>query len=336
MEIATAPVDVRGGPSAGGAADADSAGKRSGGQVLLAYPHGFCAGVERAVATVSDALRRYGAPIYVRGEIIHSQHVVHELSRKGARFVSSEDEIPEGEVCVFSAHGVSPEVRANAERRRLRVIDATCPLVSKVHVEVRRYARQGRQVILIGRRGHDEIQGTIGEAPDDVWVVADEDDIDALPLAADEPVAYAVQTTLAVDDTAHLVARLRERFTDLVGPSKDDICYASQNRQAAVKAIAPRCDVVLVLGARNSSNSNRLVEVARAQGTPAYLVPSSYAFDASWLSGARVVGLSAGASAPQRLVDATLVRLASMGFDEVHAHEEVTETVRFPQPKMPA
>jgi 4-hydroxy-3-methylbut-2-en-1-yl diphosphate reductase len=336
MEIATAPVDVGGTRAAGGVDDAAQEARPSGGQVLIAKPHGFCAGVERAVATVSDALRRYGAPIYVRGEIIHSQHVVHELSRQGARFVASEDEIPEGEVCVFSAHGVSPEVRANAERRRLRVIDATCPLVAKVHVEVRRYARQGRQVILIGRRAHDEIQGTIGEAPEDVWVVADEEEIDALPLAADEPVAYAVQTTLAVDDTAHLVARLREKFSDLVGPSKDDICYASQNRQAAVKAIAPRCDVVLVLGARNSSNSNRLVEVARAQGTPAYLVPSSYAFDASWLGGARVVGLSAGASAPQGLVDATLVRLASMGFDEVHTHEEVIETVRFPQPKMPA
>jgi 4-hydroxy-3-methylbut-2-enyl diphosphate reductase len=336
MEIATAPVDVGGTRAAGSVGDAVEPSRPSGRQVLIASPHGFCAGVERAVATVSDALRRYGAPIYVRGEIIHSEHVVHELSRKGARFVASEDEIPEGEVCVFSAHGVSPEVRANAERRRLRVIDATCPLVAKVHVEVRRYARQGRQVILIGRRGHDEIEGTTGEAPEHVWVVADEADIDALPLAADTPVAYAVQTTLAVDDTAHLVSHLRRRFSDLVGPSKDDICYASQNRQAAVKAIAPRCDVILVLGARNSSNSNRLVEVARAQGTPAYLISSSYAFDASWLGDARVVGLSAGASAPQRLVDRTLARLATMGFDDVRTHEEVTETVRFPQPRMPA
>jgi 4-hydroxy-3-methylbut-2-enyl diphosphate reductase len=191
-------------------------------------------------------------------------------------------------------------------------------------------------VILIGRVGHEEVEGSMGEAPDNVWVVADEAEIDALPLAPDTPVAYAVQTTLAVDDTAHLVARLRERFTDLVGPSKDDICYASQNRQAAVKAIAPRCDVVLVLGARNSSNSNRLVEVARAQGTPAYLVTTSYAFDPSWLGGANVVGVSAGASAPQRLVDATLERLAGMGFDDVRAHEEVAEDVTFPAPRLPA
>jgi 4-hydroxy-3-methylbut-2-en-1-yl diphosphate reductase len=293
---------------------------RGSGVVVLAYPQGFCAGVERAVDTVLRALDRYGAPVYVRGEIIHSRHVVDDLERRGACFVPSEE---------------APAVRRNAHRRGLRVVDATCPLVSKVHVEVRRYAREGRTVVLIGRRGHEEVEGTLGEAPQRTHVVADEAEIDALPIPDDAPVAYAVQTTLAVDDTAHLVARLRERFTNLVGPRTDDICYASQNRQAAVKAIAPRCDVVLVAGARNSSNSNRLVEVAEAQGTPAYLVPNAFRIDPVWLGHARVVGLSAGASAPQRLVDATLRRLAGLGFDEVRTHEETTESVRFPPTKLP-
>jgi 4-hydroxy-3-methylbut-2-en-1-yl diphosphate reductase len=309
---------------------------RGSGVVLLAQPHGFCAGVERAVDAVQAALDRYGAPVYVRGEIVHSRHVVEELERRGARFVSSEEEIPEGAVCVLSAHGVAPSVRRNAHRRGLRVVDATCPLVSKVHVEARRYAGEGRTIVLIGHRGHEEVEGTFGEAPHLTHVVADEADIDALAIPDDAPVAYAVQTTLAVDDTAHLVARLRERFADLIGPRKDDICYASQNRQAAVKAIAPRCDVILVAGARNSSNSNRLVEVAEAQGTPAYLVPNAFRIDPVWLDRARVVGLSAGASAPQRLVAATLRRLASLGFDQVRAHEETTETVRFPPTKLPA
>jgi 4-hydroxy-3-methylbut-2-en-1-yl diphosphate reductase len=308
---------------------------RGSGVVLLAYPHGFCAGVERAVDTVSRALDRYGAPVYVRGEIIHSRHVVDDLERRGACFVASEEDVPEGAVCVLSAHGVAPAVRRNAHRRGLRVVDATCPLVSKVHVEVGRYAREGRTIVLIGHRGHEEVEGTLGEAPQRTHVVADEAEIDVLPIPDDAPVAYAVQTTLAVDDTAHLVAHLRERFTDLVGPRTDDICYASQNRQAAVKAIAPRCDVVLVAGARNSSNSNRLVEVAEAQGTPAYLVPNAFRIDPVWLGHARVVGLSAGASAPQGLVDATLRRLAGLGFDEVRTHEETTESVRFPPTKLP-
>ena len=309
---------------------------RSGGQVLLAYPHGACAGVDRAIDTVERALDRFGAPVYVRGEIVHNPYVVEDLERRGARFVASEEDVPEGEVCVFSAHGVSPAVRSNARERGLRVIDATCPLVSKVHVEVRRYARAERTIVLIGRLGHEEVEGALGEAPERTYVVADEAEIDALPIPADAPVAYAVQTTLAVDDTAHLVARLHERFSDLVGPSKDDICYASQNRQAAVKAIAPRCDVVLVVGATNSSNSNRLVEVARAQGTSAHLVPNPLGFHAAWLDGADVVGLTAGASAPQRLVDATLERLARLGFDRVSQHEEVSENVHFPPAKLPA
>jgi len=306
-----------------------------GGTVLLARPHGFCAGVERAIGAVERALDEYGPPVYVRREIVHSRHVVEALERRGARFVASERDVPEGAVCVFSAHGVSPEVRDAARRRRLAVIDATCPLVAKVHVEVRRYARDGRTIVLIGRRGHDEVEGTLGEAPNRTYVVADEDEIDALPIPADAPVAYAVQTTLSVDDTAHLVSRLQQRFSDLTGPSKDDICYASQNRQAAVKAIAPSCDVVLVAGARNSSNSNRLVEVARGLGTPAHLVPSATDLRPAWLERARVVGMGAGASAPQQLVDAILRRLARLGYDEVATHEVTTERVRFPPPRRP-
>ena len=308
--------------------------RQPGGKVLLASPHGFCAGVERAVDVVERALEMYGPPIYVRGQIIHSGHVVSDLERLGARFVASEEEVPAGEVCILSAHGVAPAVRRNAERRGLQVIDATCPLVTKVHVEVRRYVCDGRTVILIGRRGHEEVEGTLGEAPGEIHVVADEDDIDALTIADDAPVAYAIQTTLAVDDTAHLVARLRARFTDIVGPRKDDICYASQNRQAAVKAIAPSCDVVLIAGARNSSNSNRLVDVARARGVDAHLVPDAAELDPAWLDGAEVVGVGAGASAPRRLVDALLARLSEFGYDDLSEHEEMTEDVHFRLPRM--
>jgi 4-hydroxy-3-methylbut-2-enyl diphosphate reductase len=311
-------------------------GGRETGVVLLAHPHGFCAGVERAIGTVERALDRYGPPVYVRGQIIHSHLVLEELERRGARFVRSESDVPEGEVCVLSAHGVSPEVRAGARRRGLRVVDATCPLVAKVHVEVRRYVREGRTVVLIGRRGHEEVEGTLGEAPGHIHVVADEADIDALPIPRDAPVAYVAQTTLAVDETAGLVQRLQERFVDLVGPRKSDICYASQNRQAAVRAIARRCDTVLVAGARNSSNSNRLVEVATAAGTDAYLVPTVDDLDPAWVECADVVGLGAGASAPQRLVDSILDRLATLGFTHVHGHEETVENVTFPPARLPA
>jgi 4-hydroxy-3-methylbut-2-enyl diphosphate reductase len=307
------------------------------GRVLVAHPHGFCAGVERAIRTVELALERYGPPVYVRGEIVHSDLVVRDLSERGAIFVASEAEVPEGEVCVLSAHGVTPAVRKRAAARGLRVIDATCPLVAKVHVEVRRYIRAGRTVVLIGRRGHDEVEGTVGEAPPErIFVVADVAEIDALPIAADAPVAYVMQTTLAVDDTLPLVARLRERFSDLVGPGKDDICYASQNRQAAVKAIAGDTDVVLIAGARNSSNSNRLVEVAEAQGKRAHLVPAGSAVEPSWLEGAGVVGLGAGASAPQGLVDAILGRLSDLGYDDVVSRTVTEERVRFPDPRWPA
>jgi 4-hydroxy-3-methylbut-2-enyl diphosphate reductase len=305
-------------------------------RVLLASPHGFCAGVDRAIGAVEEALDRYGPPVYVRGQIVHSEHVLRDLEARGAVFVSSADEVPEGRPCILSAHGVSPEIRAGLAGRDLPVIDATCPLVAKVHVEVRRYVRAGRKVVLIGRRGHEEVEGTTGEAPDDVFVVENEAEVDALPLARDAPVAYAVQTTLSVDDVAQILARVRERFSDLTGPSKDDICYASQNRQAAIKAIASEADVVLVAGARNSSNSNRLVEVARAQGVASHLVPDASDIQEDWLDGVEVVGLSAGASAPRSLVDAVLARLASVGFHRVDVTEVTTETVRFPAVRMPA
>jgi 4-hydroxy-3-methylbut-2-enyl diphosphate reductase len=305
-------------------------------RVLLAMPLGFCAGVERAIESVERALDEYGAPVYVRGQIVHSEQVLEDLSGRGAVFVDSEEEVPEGAVCILSAHGVAPEVRRRVTARDLRVIDATCPLVAKVHVEVRRYARAGRTVVLIGRRGHEEVEGTVGEAPEYTHVVMSEEEIDALPIAPDAPVAYAMQTTLAVDDAARLVTRLRERFSDLIGPGKDDICYASQNRQAAVKAIARECDLVLVAGARNSSNSNRLVDVARAQGTAAHLVPDAPELDSAWLKQARVVGVGAGASAPQRLVDAILRRLAELGYEDVEERELMRETVTFRAPRWPS
>ena len=307
-----------------------------GAKVLLAMPMGFCAGVDRAIDVVRRALAEYGAPVYVRGEIVHSGHVLEELTTDGAIFVASDEEVPEGAVCILSAHGVAPQVRERVGARDLQVIDATCPLVAKVHVEVRRYARAGRTVVLIGRRGHEEVEGTLGEAPERTHVVMSEKEIDALPIAPDAPVAYAMQTTISVDDTARLVARLRERFSDLVGPGKDDICYASQNRQAAVKAIARECDVVLVAGALNSSNSNRLVDVARAQGTEAHLVPDALSLRPEWLDRARVVGVGAGASAPRRLVDAILGRLAELGYNDVEERELMRETVTFPPPRWPS
>lgn len=306
------------------------------GKVLLAMPMGFCAGVDRAIDTVRRALADFGAPVYVRGELIHSEHVLRELEAEGAVFVASDEEIPDGAVCILSAHGVAPEVRRRVGGRTLRVIDATCPLVAKVHVEVRRYAKAGRSVVLIGRRGHEEVEGTLGEAPEQTYVVMTEEEIDALPLAADAPVAYAMQTTLAVDETTALVERLRTRFSDLVGPSKDDICYASQNRQAAVKAIAADCDLVLIAGARNSSNSNRLVDVARARGTAAHLVPDVSELRPEWLEDVRVIGIGAGASAPSRLVDAILRRLAELGYDDVEERELMQEKVRFPAPRWPS
>ena len=302
------------------------------GKVLLAAPRGYCAGVDRAVQIVERALETCGAPVYVRKEIVHNLHVVKELEDRGAIFVESEREIPEGAVCIFSAHGVSPEVRANAVARNLQVIDATCPLVTKVHLEAKRFARSGRKIVLIGHEGHEEIEGTAGEAPEQTYLIEDPEQIEGLGLDEDEPVSYLTQTTLSVDDTLDVVEALRARFTDIEGPRRDDICYATQNRQVAVKAIAEDADVVLVVGALNSSNSNRMVEVARKAGKPAYLVPTVDDLDPLWLDGARVVGVSSGASAPEVLVDRLLERLRALGFDEVEEKEVTSEDVTFSLP----
>jgi 4-hydroxy-3-methylbut-2-en-1-yl diphosphate reductase len=301
-------------------------------RVLLAAPRGYCAGVDRAVQIVERALDTLGAPVYVRKEIVHNRHVVSELSKRGAVFVESENEIPEGGVCIFSAHGVSPAVRSNAEARKLHVIDATCPLVTKVHLEAKRFARAGRKIVLVGHIGHEEIEGTAGEAPEQTRVIESIEQMEELDLEPRERVAYLTQTTLSVDDTRDVVEGLRSRFTDLEGPHSDDICYATQNRQVAVKAIAPESDVVLIVGAINSSNSNRMVEVAQKAGTPAHLVPDESALDESWLSEAETVGVSSGASAPEVLVDALLERLARLGYEDVETKEVTSEAVTFSLP----
>jgi 4-hydroxy-3-methylbut-2-enyl diphosphate reductase len=301
-------------------------------KVLLAAPRGYCAGVDRAVQIVERALDALGSPVYVRKEIVHNRHVVSELEQRGAIFVESETEIPEGGVCIFSAHGVSPGVRRNAERRRLQVIDATCPLVTKVHLEAKRFARAGRRIVLVGHVGHEEIEGTAGEAPDSTAVIENVEQIDALNLDPAERLAYLTQTTLSVDDTSDVVAALRDRFSDITGPHSDDICYATQNRQVAVKAIAPEADVVLIVGAVNSSNSNRMVEVAEKAGTPAHLVPDVSDLNTHWLEGAEVVGVSSGASAPEVLVERLLERLAELGYSEVETKEVTSEDVTFSLP----
>ncbi len=301
-------------------------------KVILAAPRGYCAGVDRAVQIVERALATVGPPVYVRKEIVHNRHVVEELEKAGAIFVDEETDIPQGSVCVFSAHGVSPEVRRNAEARKLQVIDATCPLVTKVHLEAKRFARAGRKIVLVGHEGHEEIEGTAGQAPDRTVVVEGVDQIDQLDLDPNEPVSYLTQTTLSVDDTLNVVEALRERFNDIAGPRSDDICYATQNRQVAVKAIAPDADLVLIVGAFNSSNSNRLVEVARDMGTPAYLVPDETHLDPAWLQDVETVGVSSGASAPEVLVDRLLRRLASLGYDHVETREVTTEDITFSLP----
>ncbi|GAQ52681.1 4-hydroxy-3-methylbut-2-enyl diphosphate reductase [Streptomyces acidiscabies] len=301
-------------------------------QVLLAEPRSFCAGVRRAIAIIDLALERHGAPVYVRKEIVHNHHVVREFQRRGVRFVDSEEEVPRGAVCVFSAHGVSPQVRDNAAARELDVLDATCPLVAKVHQEALRFARDGRTLLLIGHADHEEVEGTYGHAPDRTVVVESVADAQALDLPADAPVAYLTQTTLSVDETKDIIAVLRSRFRDLRGPGTDDICYASQNRQDGIRAIADRCDLVLVVGSVNSSNSIRMVEVARRLGVRAELVPDVSHFDAAWLAGVRTVGVSAGASAPEILVDQLLDRLAGLGYADTVVERVATEDVVFSPP----
>ncbi|HEY9374415.1 4-hydroxy-3-methylbut-2-enyl diphosphate reductase [Streptomyces sp.] len=301
-------------------------------KVLLAEPRSFCAGVRRAISIIELALERYGAPVYVRKEIVHNHYVVRQLEKRGAIFVDSEDEVPEKAVCVFSAHGVSPQVRENAALRSLDVIDATCPLVSKVHQEALRFARDDRTLLLIGHEGHEEVEGTYGHAPEQTIIVETEEDAERLDLPADAPLAFLTQTTLSVDETKGIIAVLQRRFTDLRGPGTDDICYASQNRQDAVKAVVPRSDLVLVVGSRNSSNSVRMVEVAERLGTRAHLVPDVTEFDDGWLEGATTIGVSAGASAPQILVDELLDRLAEHGYDDVEIESVAQEDVVFHPP----
>jgi 4-hydroxy-3-methylbut-2-enyl diphosphate reductase len=271
-------------------------------RVLLASPRGYCAGVERAVETVEQALERYGAPVFVRKQIVHNAHVVRELEARGAIFVDDEREVPRGSTVVFSAHGVAPSVHAAAAERRLATIDATCPLVTKVHAQARRYAASGYTIVLIGHEGHEEVEGTMGEAPGSTVLVQSVEDVDALEVEPGTPLAYITQTTLSVDETADIVAALRRRFPDVHAPAKEDICYATSNRQWAVKELLPRIDLLLVIGSANSSNSNRLVEVARAAGVDAHLIEDESAIDEDWLQGSRVVGLTSGASAPERLV----------------------------------
>ena len=302
-------------------------------KILLAAPRGYCAGVDRAVQTVERALARHGAPVYVRKEIVHNKHVVEQLRARGAIFVESETEVPEGSVTVFSAHGVAPSVHENAKARHLRTIDATCPLVTKVHVEARRFAADGYMVVLVGHDGHEEGEGTMGEAPDNMVLVQTEQDVDELELPDPEKVAYISQTTLSVDETRGIIERLRERFPAIVGPRTDDICYATTNRQAAVRALATQCDLVLVIGSRNSSNSLRLVEVARDYGADAHLIDNAGELDESWLEGVRTLGISSGASAPEELVQELVELFRSRGVVDISEFEVTREDVRFMLPK---
>jgi 4-hydroxy-3-methylbut-2-en-1-yl diphosphate reductase len=302
-------------------------------QLLLAAPRGYCAGVDRAVQTVEHALELYGAPVYVRKEIVHNKHVVEQLRDRGAIFVESETEIPEGATAVFSAHGVAPSVHANAQARQLQTIDATCPLVTKVHVEARKFAAEGYTIVLVGHAGHEEVEGTMGEAPANIVLIENEQDVDALEVEDPSKIAYISQTTLSVDETRSIINRLRERFPQITGPRTDDICYATTNRQAAVKQLATRCDLVLVIGSRNSSNSNRLVEVAREHGADSYLIDHEGQVEEEWLTGMRVVGITSGASAPEELVQRLVEFFRARGTTDVQELEVVQEDVRFMLPK---
>jgi 4-hydroxy-3-methylbut-2-enyl diphosphate reductase len=302
-------------------------------KLLLAAPRGYCAGVDRAVQTVERALSIHGAPVYVRKEIVHNKHVVEELRKRGAIFVDEHTEVPEGAVCVFSAHGVAPSVRTGAEERGLNTIDATCPLVTKVHREAVRFARDGYTIVLVGHDGHEEVEGTMGEAPDRIVLVESEDDVDALEVGDPDRIAYITQTTLAVDETTAIIQRLGERFPSIVGPRTDDICYATTNRQAAVKQMAVSCDLMLVIGSRNSSNSQRLVEVARDCGTEAHLIDNAGEVREEWLDGRRVVGISSGASAPENLVGELVDLFRARGVRDISEFDVVREDVRFMLPK---
>jgi 4-hydroxy-3-methylbut-2-enyl diphosphate reductase len=304
-------------------------------KLLLAAPRGYCAGVDRAVQTVEHALDLYGPPVYVRKEIVHNKHVVASLRERGAIFVDElEDTIPEGAVTVFSAHGVSPAVHEDAERRGLQTIDATCPLVTKVHREAVKFAGEGYTIVLIGHAGHEEVEGTMGEVPGDIVLVETEEDADRLEVDDPSKLAYLTQTTLSVDETRSIINRLRERFPSIAGPRTDDICYATTNRQAAVKQMAEQCDLVLVIGSRNSSNSQRLVDVARDCGAQAHLIDNESHVREEWLEEARVVGVSSGASAPEELVGRLVAFFRERGTEQVETFEVLREDVRFMLPKV--
>ncbi len=302
-------------------------------EVLLAKPRGFCAGVDRAIEIVERALALYGAPIYVRHEIVHNKFVVEDLRSKGAVFVEELEEVPAGATVIFSAHGVAQEVRREADARGLKVFDATCPLVTKVHVEVARMREQGREVIMIGHEGHPEAEGTMGQSEAGMYLVESEQDVANLDVADPEKLAYVTQTTLSIDDCARLIGALKARFPTIVGPKKDDICYATQNRQDAVKFMAPQVDVVIVVGSPNSSNSNRLREVAQNLGREAYLVDSADEIKPEWLAGKNRVGVTAGAAAPEVLVHEVIMKVQSLGVRRVRELDGIEERVTFPLPK---
>jgi 4-hydroxy-3-methylbut-2-enyl diphosphate reductase len=302
-------------------------------KLLLAAPRGYCAGVDRAVQTVERTLEIHGAPVYVRKEIVHNKHVVERLRALGVIFVDQETEVPEGAVCVFSAHGVAPSVHANAQERGLRTVDATCPLVTKVHREAVKFADDGYTIVLVGHDGHEEVEGTMGEAPGRIVLVQSEQDVDELEVEDPERIAYVTQTTLSVDETSSIIARLRERFPSMVGPRTDDICYATTNRQAAVKQLAGSCDLMLVIGSRNSSNSVRLVEVARDCGAAAHLIDNASEVREEWLEGRRVVGISSGASAPENLVAELVDFFRARGVQDISEVDVIREDVRFMLPK---
>nr|VDG62840.1 4-hydroxy-3-methylbut-2-enyl diphosphate reductase [Streptococcus thermophilus] len=307
----------------------------TGKNVLLAAPRGYCAGVDRAVETVEKALEKYGAPIYVRKEIVHNKYVVETLSKRGVIFVEETDEVPEGAHVVFSAHGVSPAVRESAQQRQLIALDASCPLVTKVHNEVKRFARDGYHILLVGHEGHEEVEGTAGEAPDVVHLVDGVEGVDAAPdFPEDQKLVWLSQTTLSVDETMEIVALLRKKYPNLEDPPSDDICYATQNRQVAVKAIAERCELMIVVGSQNSSNSKRLVEVALQNGTnDAHLIDYAHQIDDVWFDGVTTVGVTSGASVPEILVREVVEHLAERGYDNVEQVTTTTETITFALPR---
>ncbi|HYD78698.1 MAG TPA: 4-hydroxy-3-methylbut-2-enyl diphosphate reductase [Paucimonas sp.] len=302
-------------------------------EILLAQPRGFCAGVDRAIEIVERALEQFGAPIYVRHEIVHNAYVVNDLRGKGAIFIEELADVPPGNTVVFSAHGVSKAVQAEAEERGLRIFDATCPLVTKVHVEVGKMRREGREIIMIGHDGHPEVEGTMGQVDEGMYLVETVEDVERLTVADADKLAYVSQTTLSIDDTAEIIAALKRKFPNIAEPKKGDICYATTNRQEAVKFMAPQVEVVIVVGSPNSSNSNRLREVAEKKGVAAYMVDDASQIAPSWIDGKMRIGVTAGASAPEILVQAVIARLKELGAKSVRALEGVEENVTFPLPK---